>query len=156
MTRLGDVQGRAVLREHERITREALGAHGGQEVKAMGDGFLCSFSSAQRAVECAITLQRRFRDENPLTFVDAFNGGELRLRVGLNAGEPIVESDDLFGTSVIAAARIAATAQGGQVLVANVVRELVAGKGFLFHDTGEHVLKGLEDAIRLWELRWEP
>jgi class 3 adenylate cyclase len=156
MSRLGDTQGRAVLRHHERITREALAAHGGQEVKAMGDGFLCSFASAQRAVECAIALQRMFREQNPLSLVgDVVEGQILKLRVGLNAGEPIAESDDLFGASVIAAARIAAAAQGGQVLVANVVRELVAGKGFLFHDTGEHLLKGLEDPLRLWELRWE-
>jgi class 3 adenylate cyclase len=56
---------------------------------------------------------------------------------------------------VIAAARIAARAEGGQVLVANVMRELVAGKGFLFHDTGEHELKGLEEPVRVWELRLE-
>ncbi len=77
------------------------------------------------------------------------------MRIGLNAGEPVEEDDDFFGASVIAAARIAAKAEGGQVLVANVVRELVAGKGFLFHDTGQHDLKGLEEPVRLWELRLE-
>jgi class 3 adenylate cyclase len=75
------------------------------------------------------------------------------VRIGVNAGEPVAEDDDLFGTSVIAAARIASKASGGQVLVADVVRQLVAGKGFLFHDTGEHDLKGLEEPVRLWELR---
>jgi class 3 adenylate cyclase len=122
----------------------------------MGDGFLCSFSSAQRAVECAIALQRKFHEENPLMHVDdSLHNEGLRLRVGLNAGEPVAEDDDLFGASVIAAARIAAKAEGAQILVADVVRQLAAGKGFLFHDTGEHVLKGLEDPVRLWELRWE-
>jgi adenylate cyclase len=76
--------------------------------------------------------------------------------VGLNAGEPIAEDGDLFGASVIAAARIAARASGGQVYVADVVRQLAAGKGFLFSDTGEHDLKGLEDPVRLWELSWRP
>ena len=156
MSRLGDTQGRAVLREHERITREALAAHGGQEVKAMGDGFLCSFPSAQRAVECAIDLQRKFHEPNSLLQAAHGQANEgLRLRVGLNAGEPVAEDDDLFGASVIAAARIASRAEGAQILVADVVRQLVTGKGFLFHDTGEHVLKGLEDPVRLWELRWE-
>jgi len=152
MSRLGDSDGRAVLREHERLTREALARHGGHEVKAMGDGFLCSFASVQRAIECAIDLQRSMRE---LSLGRFGNETELRLRIGLNAGEPVAEADDLFGTAVIAAARIAARAAGGQVLVADVVRQLLAGKGFLFHDTGEHDLKGLEEPIRLWELRWE-
>ncbi|MBE0610184.1 MAG: adenylate/guanylate cyclase domain-containing protein, partial [Dehalococcoidia bacterium] len=77
------------------------------------------------------------------------------VRVGINAGEPIAEDDDLFGTAVIAAARIASMAAGGEILVANVVRELVAGKGFLFSDRGEQALRGLEDPVRLWDLRWQ-
>ena len=55
---------------------------------------------------------------------------------------------------MITAARIATQAEGVQVLVANVIRELVAGKGSLFSDTGEHVLKGMEDPVRVWEPRW--
>ena len=78
----------------------------------------------------------------------------MSIRIGINAGEPIEEDDDLFGTSVIATARIAAKADGGQILVSDVVRQLVAGKGFLFSDTGEHILKGMEDPVRIWELRW--
>ena len=149
MSRLGDVLGRQVLREHERITREALASHGGSEVKSMGDGFMASFGSAQRAVECATALQAAISHER-----SALRDAGLRVRVGINAGEPIAEDDDLFGASVITAARIAAKAEGGQVLVANVVRELLAGKGFLFSDTGEHVLKGMEEPVRVWELRW--
>jgi adenylate cyclase len=76
------------------------------------------------------------------------------VRIGINAGEPIAEDSDLFGSSVIAAARIAATAKGGQVLVSDVVRQLVAGKGFGFTDTGEHTLKGLDEPVRVWELDW--
>lgn len=149
MTRLGDQKGREVLREHERITRIALAANGGTEVKTMGDGFLASFASAQRALECAIALQRAVHPDGDASVLSG-----VRVRVGINAGEPIAEEDDLFGASIIAAARIAASALGGQVLVANVVRELVAGKGFLFSDTGEHSLRGLEDPVRIWELRW--
>ena len=62
--RLGDAKAREVLREHERIVREALQAHGGAEVKAMGDGFMASFSSATRALECAIAMQRAFAEHN--------------------------------------------------------------------------------------------
>ena len=150
MSRLGDAKGREVLREHERLTRESLAAHGGTEVKAMGDGFMASFGSAQKALECAIALQRSFSE------LGTRNSELPRVRVGINAGEPIAEDDDLFGASVIAAARIAAKAEGGQVLVSDVVRQLVAGKGFLFSDTGEHILKGMEEPVRVWRLRWEP
>ncbi len=145
MQRLGDEKGREVLREHERITRSALAAHGGGEVKTMGDGFLASFASPQRALDCAIALQRAFAAEP---------GEPLSVRIGINAGEPIAEESDLFGSSVIAAARIAAQATGRQVLVSDVVRQLVAGKGFRFTDSGERVLKGMHEPVRVWELDW--
>ncbi|KKK76870.1 hypothetical protein LCGC14_2859310, partial [marine sediment metagenome] len=62
--RLGDARARDLLREHERMVREALKAHGGSEVKTMGDGFMASFSSATKALECAITMQRAFAHHN--------------------------------------------------------------------------------------------
>ncbi len=145
MQRLGDARGREVLREHERITREALAANRGTEVKTMGDGFLASFASAQQALDCAVAMQQAFA---------AAEGERVRVRMGVNAGEPIAEDDDLFGTSVIAASRIAARAQGGEILVSNVVRELVAGKGFAFSDRGETQLRGLDEPVHLYELRW--
>ena len=148
MSRLGDEEGRAILRDHERITRETLSAHGGSEVKAMGDGFMIWFPSATRALECAIALQRAIAVHN-----DA-RDEPIRVRVGINAGEPIAEGDDLFGASVIAAARIAAHAQGSEILVSDVVRQLVAGKGFTFGDAREVPLKGFEDAARLYEVSW--
>jgi class 3 adenylate cyclase len=146
--RLGDAKAREVLRNHERIVREALRAHAGAEVKAMGDGFMASFSSATRALECAIALQRAFAAHNETA------GETISVRIGLNAGEPIAEDEDLFGTAVIMAARIAAQAVGGEILAANVVRELAAGKGFLFSDRGEVALRGFEDPVRLYEVRW--
>jgi class 3 adenylate cyclase len=145
--RLGDAAAREVLREHERVTREALKAHGGSEVKTMGDGFMASFGSATRALECAVAIQRAFdAPETP--------GDGIRVRCGLNAGEPIAEDDDLFGTAVIVAARIAAQAHGGEILVSDVVRQLVAGKGLLFNDRGEHALKGFKDPVRVFAVRW--
>jgi len=148
--RLGDAKAREVLRNHERIVREALRAHGGAEVKAMGDGFMASFSSATRALECAIAMQRAFAahaDEHPET--------PIRVRVGLNAGEPIAEDQDLFGTAVQVAARVCAHAQPCQILASNVVQELAAGKGFAFSDQGESALKGLDKPVRLYELYWQ-
>ncbi|MDP3766747.1 MAG: adenylate/guanylate cyclase domain-containing protein [Dehalococcoidia bacterium] len=148
--RLGDDAARAVLREHEQIVRSELKDHGGVEVKALGDGFMASFSSASRALECAIDLQRAFAArarERP--------EADVQVRAGVNAGEPIAEDDDLFGTAVNLAARIAAQARGGEVLVSDVVRQLVAGKGFLFADRGEAALRGFEEPVRLYELGWQ-
>jgi class 3 adenylate cyclase len=146
--RLGDKKARDLLREHERIVREALKAHGGSEVKTMGDGFMASFSSATKALECAITMQRAFAEHNEKA------DEAIKVRVGMNAGEPIAEEDDLFGTAVNEAARITAAAKGGEILVADVIRQLTKGKDFLFADRGETSLKGFEDPVRLYEVRW--
>jgi len=152
MSRLGDERGRAVLREHERITREVLKANGGTEVKTMGDGFMASFASVTKAVQCAILLQRALAERDLSVRPEALEG--LSVRVGLNAGEPIEEDGDLFGATVILASRIAAKADGGEILVADTVRGLCSGKGFLFADRGEFVAKGFEEPVRVYEVRW--
>jgi class 3 adenylate cyclase len=153
--RLGDATAREVLREHERIVREALKSHGGSEVKALGDGFMASFSSATRALECAVAIQKQIETWNTARPEPVEGRSEhIRVRIGLNAGEPIAEAADLFGTAVNLAARIAAQAKGGEILIANVVRELAAGKGFSFADRGETALRGFEQPVRLYEVRW--
>ncbi|HEY5625316.1 MAG TPA: adenylate/guanylate cyclase domain-containing protein [Dehalococcoidia bacterium] len=145
MSRLGDERGREVLREHERLTRVVLAAHGGTEVKTMGDGFMASFGSVTKAVECAVGLQKAFAGRE---------GEPLSIRAGLNAGEPIEEEGDLFGATVILASRIAAKAEGGEILVADTVRGLCSGKGFLFADRGEFVAKGFEEPVRVYGVSW--
>jgi len=168
MRRLGDERGREVLREHERITREVLKANGGTEVKTMGDGFMASFGSVVKAVECAIALQKAFDERNrgvgaeqlpvdvPVSDEGVAVAQPLRVRCGLNAGEPIQDEGDLFGSTVIMAARIAAQAEGGEILASNVVRELCSGKPFLFADRGEHLMKGFDEAVRVYEINWRP
>jgi adenylate cyclase len=94
-------------------------------------------------------MQRAFADHNESA------EEQIRVRIGLNAGEPIAEDQDLFGTAVILAARIAAKAEGGEVVASDVVRQLVAGKGFLFSDRGDVALRGFEDPVRLYEARWQ-
>jgi class 3 adenylate cyclase/pimeloyl-ACP methyl ester carboxylesterase len=154
MQRLGDAKGRDVLREHERITREVLRKHDGAEVKTMGDGFLASFESVTDAVMCAIALQQAFAARRPgdaaMSLVEP-----IEIRIGMNAGEPIEEDDDLFGSTVILASRIAATADGGEILVPEAVRHLLAGKAFSFADRGAVALKGFDDPVRLFEVRWQ-
>ncbi len=141
----------------------------------MGDGFMASVGSATKALECAIAMQRAFAEWNegslrskgsPATSSGRTVGEgsgraeEIRVRIGLNAGEPIAEEDpdgrsDLFGTAVNEAARITATAKGGEILVSNVVRELAKGKDFLFADRGEANLKGFDEPVRLYEVSWQ-
>jgi class 3 adenylate cyclase len=149
MRRLGDDRGRDVLREHERITRDLLKQHGGAEVKTMGDGFMASFASVTKAMDCAIALQRAFAAHTESM------PEPLHVRVGLNAGEPIEEDGDLFGATVIMASRIAAKAGAGEILIPEPLRHLLTGKSYVYADRGETLLKGFEDAVRLYEVRWQ-
>ena len=143
--RLGDAKAQELVRTHNAIVREALKAHGGSEIKHTGDGIMASFPSASGALECAVAIQRAFEEQGDVP---------LRVRIGLNAGEPVVEEQDLFGTAVQLARRICDHGEAGQILASNVVRELAAGKGFLFSDIGEVVPKGFEDPVRLYEVPW--
>jgi len=147
--RLGDDRAQEVLRIHNSIVRDALKAHGGSETKHTGDGIMASFASASRALECAIDIQRGFARHN-----EASPDIPIRVRIGLNAGEPVAEEEDLFGTAVQLAARVCAHAEPGQVLLPEGVRHLVAGKRFLFADIGDVALWGFEDPVKLFELRW--
>jgi class 3 adenylate cyclase len=148
--RLGDAKAQELVHAHNSVVRDALGAHGGTEIKHTGDGIMASFPSASGALECAVQVQRAIAERSAVSDQES----ALRVRIGLNAGEPVREEADLFGTAVQLARRICDLAEPEQILASNVVRELVAGKGFLFADRGEAVLRGFEDSVRLYEVRW--
>jgi class 3 adenylate cyclase len=143
--RLGDEGAQKLLREHNETVRRALDSYNGKEIKHTGDGIMASFFSASRAVGCALYIQQSFAKRNDINPDDA-----VGVRIGLNAGEPIAEGNDLFGTSVQLARRICDRAEPGQVLVSDVVRQLVAGKGFSFHQIGAEILKGFEEPVALF------
>ncbi len=148
--RLGDAKHVAHLRVHDAILREALEALGGTEVKHTGDGIMASFASVANAVECAIAIQRKFiahGQENP--------NFPFRVRVGLSAGEPVTERDDLFGAAVALAERVCKCAEPGRVLVSSAVRELCLGKGFVFSEARRRRLKGFDEPLRLYEVLWQ-
>jgi class 3 adenylate cyclase len=147
---LGDAAAQDVRRAHNDIVRAALAANGGSEIKHTGDGIMASFATASSALDGAIAIQRGVASHR-----QEHADSPLAVYVGLNAGEPIAEDNDLFGTSINLAARICDHAKAGQILASNVVRELAAGKQFLFADLGETELRGFEDPVKLWELRWE-
>ena len=141
----GDAKYRELLADHERLVREALAEHGGNEIKTIGDSFMCWFSSASAALDAASAMQRKISDH--------YGDG---IRIGIHAGEPIQEADgDLYGTSVVRASRIMGQADGGQILVSQVVTDLVEGKSYLFSDAGEFALKGYERAVHLFDVAWE-
>jgi class 3 adenylate cyclase len=142
--RLGDEQAQYLVRTHNAIVRHALAAHHGSEIKQTGDGIMASFPSATQALECGIEMQRSFAEHNRTTELPIF------VKIGLNAGEPIAEEEDLFGTAVQAARRICDQAAAGEILVSNVIRELAAGRGFVFEARGEAALKGFEEPYRLF------
>ena len=148
-SRLGDAPAQELLQDHNAIVRQALAARGGTEIKHTGDGIMASFEAASNALQAAIDMQQalaRRNEERP--------EAPVRVRIGLNVGEPVREQDDLFGTAVQLARRICDLAEPGEILVSNVLRELVAGKGFLFADRGETMLRGFEDQVRLFQVRW--
>jgi adenylate cyclase len=130
--RLGDAAAQELLRAHNTIIRDRLREHGGTELKNTGDGFMASFPSASRALECAIAIQKAL--------------------AGYNDGRKEQAILDLFGTAVQAAARIAARARPEQILVSDVVRQLAAGKPFRFSSLGRFSLKGFRERQRLFEV----
>jgi class 3 adenylate cyclase len=143
--RLGDAKAQNLVRAHNTIVRDALRAHSGSEIKHTGDGIMASFNTASAALDCAIVIQRA---------VSQSSEAALAVHIGINAGEPVAEEDDLFGTAVQLARRICDHAEGADILASNVVREIAAGKGFLFADRGTTALRGFEDPVHLWEVRW--
>lgn len=145
---LGDAVAMTVLRTHDATVRGLLSELGGSEVKHTGDGIMASFPSVVRAVECAIGIQRRLAEHNETAETP------IRVRVGLSAGEPVTENDDLFGAAVQLAARVCDCALAGGIFVSNAVRELSIGKGFVFEDRGAVELKGFEDPVQLYEVTW--
>ena len=148
--RLGDAKAQEILHTHNEIVREALQAHDGKEIKHTGDGIMASFSSSSGALGCAVAIQQAIKEH-----VDAHPETPLAVYIGINAGEPVAEDDDLFGTAVQLARRICDKAGSGEILASNVVRELAAGKGFLFSERGETELRGFEDPVRLYEVSWQ-
>ena len=147
-TERGDAAAHRILRSHEDVVRRCVTDHDGKEIKALGDGFMVAFPSVRNALVCAIAIQRELEERN----IES-PGEELRVRIGINTGEVTVEGDDIYGQAVNAAARIAAKANGGEILVSEIVRQLAgSGPDFTFADRGRVRLKGFPDRWHLYGL----
>ncbi len=147
LKRLGERYG-AVLEEHQRIVREAAAERGGREIDTQGDSFFFAFARANAALGAAVVAQRTLADhEWP-------DGGQVRVRMGLHTGEPVVGEERYVGLGVHRAARIGAVGHGGQVLLSNATRELVDDEagGVSIRDLGTYGLKDIDRPERLFQL----
>lgn len=140
LSRLGDDEGRSAFRDVEALTSELCATHHGRLIKNTGDGSLISFKSTQRALRFALELQERIE------------ASPFGMRIGMAAGEPIQEYDDLHGAVVVQASRIADLGHSGQIVVADTVRQLAMGKGFSFAHVGDVTLKGFDQPTSVWRV----
>jgi class 3 adenylate cyclase len=147
--RLGDDQAIALLHEHDAIVREALALNDGREVKHTGDGIMASFTSVSSSVEAAIAIQQGLaaRQER--------SEAELDVRIGISAGEPVSDHDDLFGAAVQLAARLCSSSGPRAITVSVAVRELCVGKRFRFEARGPIALKGFSEPTHVYEVHWQ-
>ena len=143
---LGDDAGTELVRQHDHVVRMSLEAHGGREVKHMGDGIMASFTAVSSGVKAAMEIQAAMTARN----ADAATPFELR--IGISAGEPVTEGDDLFGAAVQLAARLCSACSPGRITVSVAVRELCLGKGLHFDDGGTHELKGFAEPTQVYEV----
>ena len=147
---LGDKAWAELLTFHNRLVRRQVERAGGYEVKAQGDGFMLAFPSARAAIACSTEIMRALDAHGRSRPNDA-----LRVRIGMHTGEAIEEDGELFGTPVVLAARIANQANGGEILVSSLVREIVESRGDLaFGPSREVVLNGLVGEHLLHPLLW--
>jgi len=145
--RLGDVIATELVRAHDALVRRALARHDGREVKHLGDGIMASFESTLAAVECARAIQSSFERYNRAS------AEPLHVRIGLDCGEPVEDSRDLFGSTVQCASRICSSADTDQILVSARIREECWGEDG-FTDSGLKSLKGFSQPVRVFECRW--
>lgn len=141
---LGDIMAVELLKAHDGIIRRSLENHRGSWVKHLGDGIMASFDDVSASVSCAIEIQKelasyRQNSETP-----------IHVRIGLHAGEPVEESDDLFGTAVQIAARICNIAQANSILVSGDVRDACTEAELIFDPAGTELLKGISKAVKLY------
>ncbi len=147
---LGPERWEQLVRDHHLLVEQLVAHHDGRIIKFENDGFLASFDSSHGGLHAAVELQR--------TFSSAENHGApeaLALRVGLHSGFVITNSDQLLGRNVVLAARIAAQAAGGEILVSSELKQYTeTDPSFRFEPQGEHHFKGLVGEHTLYKVPW--
>ena len=146
--RLGDTMALEVLRAHDAIIRRALEPHGGSEVKHLGDGIMASFDDVPASLACAVKIQGGLASYNERSATP------IRVRIGIHAGEPVEESNDLFGSSVQMAARICDMAQADAILVSQEVKDACTDVELRFEPSSSETLKGFSAPVQLFSLAY--
>jgi class 3 adenylate cyclase len=149
LRRLGDERFASIRGTHHRLLREAVTAHGGTEIETAGDGFFIAFDSTRNAVAAAVSAQLA------LAAFKWPTEGHVRVRMGLHTAEPHLSEEGYVGVGVHRAARICEAARGGQILVSNATAGIIEDAELSeveLLDLGEHQLKGLPRAQRLFQL----
>jgi adenylate cyclase len=147
--RLGDDAWLEVLVTHGKLIRRCVRADHGQVIKTLGDSFMVAFARPSNAASCAIAVQR------DLIALDIPGHPTFRVRIGLHTGAAIARGRDLFGVNVATAARVAAQAEGGEILVTDEVAAGLPGDVEL-GGPRELTLKGLSGTQRVRSVRWAP
>jgi DNA-binding NarL/FixJ family response regulator/class 3 adenylate cyclase len=143
--RYGDEEADTRRARHFAVLREVAAAHDGHEVKSTGDGLMITFASAVAAVRCAVALQRATTGA----------GDGLDVRVGIDAGEPLAEGGDLYGTPVIVASRLCDAAGPGEILASQVVRQVAGPRvAELMRPAGTLRVKGISESVATALVRW--
>jgi hypothetical protein len=149
-TRIGDVAADELRRGHFDDLRGAIDETGGHEVKTIGDAVMVSYTSAADALAGAVAMQRSVARSNRRS-----GGPPLAMRIGISAGDATFEDDDWFGTPVVEASRLCATAEGGQILISDLVRALAGSRSAAeVRPLGLRDLKGLPEPIEVGEVGW--
>lgn len=147
--RLGDRSWVRVLARHDRAVRRLVARHDGHVVKTQGDGFMVAFPTPAAAVRCAVAVQRDL--DRPGTS----RGPAIRVRIGVHHGDVVHRDNDIFGRNVAQAARVAAEAGGGEILVSTEVAEAVAGlDGVALGEPRLVELKGLSGEHAVTPVDW--
>src|SRR5207249_4627511 len=136
---LGDRGWMKVLKAHDSVVNKRVDDHGGEVVKTQGDGFMVTFQDPDGALRCAIDMQQDFAEGR-----GRLKKTPIRVRIGVHSGEAIARDGDVFGRNVALAARVAALAEGGEILASDAVRELTEGDADIRFGTPREVeMKGL-------------
>ncbi len=146
--RIGDRAWVKLIGSHDKLVQRLVQRHEGHVVKSQGDGFMIAFSRAEEAVRCAIDLQDALEKDGKRR-----HHNEIRVRIGIHMGRSVRRGDDLFGRNVAMAARVAAQAVGGQILVSEPVRDALRDCDDIRCDDGRDVeLKGFSGSYRLFSV----
>jgi class 3 adenylate cyclase len=148
VARLGDAAALELVRVHDALVRRGLATHGGREVKHTGDGIMAAFDDIANAVTAAADIQQRFSAYNLEAPED------LRVRIGIDVGEPVADNNDLFGATVHVAFRLCSEAEADGILVSGAVRDLW-GEDKRFVPLGERRLKGFPKRTRVFRFEWQ-